>query len=47
MDNFYDVVVCSQVPVQRMRRVDIVKGFGLEERYAKTRPKDDDAKKKD
>jgi hypothetical protein len=24
-----------------------VKGFGLEERYAKTRPKDDDAKKKD
>ena len=36
-----------KVPVQRMRRVDIVKGFGLEERYAKTRPKDDDAKKKD
>ena len=30
-----------------MRRVDIVKGFGLEERYAKTRQKDDDAKKKD
>ena len=47
MGNSYDVVVCSQVPVQRMRRVDIVKGFGLEERYAKTRPKDDDSKNKD
>ena len=43
----YDDGTRVKFPVQRMRRVDIVKGFGLEERHAKTRPKDQDAKKRD
>ena len=43
----YDDGTRVKFPVQRARRVDIVKGFGLEERHAKTRPKDQDAKKRD